>query len=120
LFSLEAWGSKILDSVERQERLLAETLGASPPSHFPAQQPRQLPSYHQQLPPIDAEDTELISRNDALKTPITGSDMILGWPIFPQEKPISTFPPAAFEEKPDRFQAGWFAYFKLTYKPILM
>ncbi|KAL3492245.1 hypothetical protein BJX62DRAFT_224726 [Aspergillus germanicus] len=105
VFSLEAWGSKILDSVERQERLLAETLGASPPSHFPAQQPQQLPSYHQQLPPIDAEDTELISRNDALKTPITGSDMILGWPIFPQEKPISTFPPAAFEEKPDRFQA---------------
>ncbi|KAL3460299.1 glycosyl hydrolase family 3 N terminal domain-containing protein [Aspergillus heterothallicus] len=103
-FSLEAWGSKILDSVERQERLLAESLGASPPVAF-AQQPPQLPSYHQHLPPIDAEDTELISRNDALKTPITGSDMILAWPIFPQEKPVSTFPPAAFEEKPERFQA---------------
>ncbi|KAL2854427.1 hypothetical protein BJY01DRAFT_231852 [Aspergillus pseudoustus] len=102
---LEAWGSKILDAVERQERLLAESLGASPPSHFPVQQPQQLPSYHQHLPAIDAEDTELISRNDALRTPITGSDMILSWPIFPQEKPVLTFPPAAFEEKPDRFQA---------------
>ncbi|KAL2814483.1 hypothetical protein BJX63DRAFT_420819 [Aspergillus granulosus] len=105
---LEAWGSKILDAVERQERLLADALGSSPPSHFLPQQPQPpppLPSYHQQLPPIDADDTELISRNDALKTPITGSDMILAWPIFPQEKPVSTFPPAAFEEKPDRFQA---------------
>ncbi|KAL2870934.1 uncharacterized protein BJX67DRAFT_210929 [Aspergillus lucknowensis] len=94
---LEAWGSKILDAVERQERLLAESLGASPPSHVPQHQ--QL--FNRCLP---AQDPELISRNDALKTPITGSDMILGWPIFPQERPVSTFPPAAFEEKSDRFQ----------------
>ncbi|KAL4940754.1 hypothetical protein BDV06DRAFT_15530 [Aspergillus oleicola] len=94
---LEGWGSKILDSVERQERLLTETFrSAASPSTLP-----QLPSFFQS--PIESQDTELISRNDTLKTPITGSDMILSWPIFPQDKPVSTFPPAAFEEKPDRF-----------------
>ncbi|KAL4955337.1 glycosyl hydrolase family 3 N terminal domain-containing protein [Aspergillus filifer] len=96
---LEAWGSKILESVERQERLLTETLGgAVSPSTLP-----QLPPTTFFPSPIESHDTELISRNDTLKTPITGSDMILSWPIFPQEKPVSTFPPAAFEEKPDRF-----------------
>ncbi|KAL2827201.1 hypothetical protein BDW59DRAFT_171490 [Aspergillus cavernicola] len=101
---LDAWGSKILDAVERQERLLSETLGAASPSHLaltlPHHQQQHLYNSNQ---PIEAQDTELISRNDALKTPITGSDMILNWPIFPQEKPVSTFPPSAFEEKPDRF-----------------
>ncbi|KAL4874764.1 hypothetical protein BJY04DRAFT_224672 [Aspergillus karnatakaensis] len=96
---LEAWGSKILESVERQERLLTDTLGATSP--LPLQQSQQLPAFFQS--PIETDDTELISRNDTLKTPITGSDMILSWPIFPQEKPVSTFPPPAFEEKPDRF-----------------
>ncbi|KAL4869506.1 hypothetical protein BDV12DRAFT_185192 [Aspergillus spectabilis] len=94
-----AWGSKILESVERQERLLTDTLGATSP--LPLQQSQQVTNFFQS--PIETDDTELISRNDTLKTPITGSDMILNWPIFPQEKPVSPFPPAAFEEKPDRF-----------------
>ncbi|KAJ5984749.1 hypothetical protein N7522_011945 [Penicillium canescens] len=32
--------------------------------------------------------------------------MILSWPIFPKEKPVSTFPMAAYSEKPDRFQTA--------------
>lgn len=56
--------------------------------------------------PVDEVDPESISRNDAPKTPITGSDMILSWPIFPKEKPVSTFPMAAYSEKPDRLQTG--------------
>ncbi|KAJ5859732.1 hypothetical protein N7534_005009 [Penicillium rubens] len=56
--------------------------------------------------PVDEVDPESISRNDALKTPITGSDMILSWPIFPKEKSVSTFPMAAYSEKPDRFQTA--------------
>ncbi|KAI9376197.1 hypothetical protein BJX61DRAFT_531032 [Aspergillus egyptiacus] len=102
---LEAWGSKILDAVERQERLLSESLGAGSPSSSQLRPTLQQPHlYHQQpLAPIETQDPELISRNDTLKTPITGSDMILSWPIFPQERPVSTFPPSAFEEKPDRF-----------------
>ncbi|KAL4787305.1 glycosyl hydrolase family 3 N terminal domain-containing protein [Aspergillus varians] len=103
----EAWGSKILDSVERQERLLTDTLEAATgrPSTLSFQQPQRPEQPFAGLfqSPVEPQDTELISRNDTLKTPITGSDMILSWPIFPQEKPVPTFPPAAFEEKPDRF-----------------
>lgn len=56
--------------------------------------------------PVDEVDPESISRNDAPNTPITGSDMILNWPIFPKEKPVSTFPMTAYSEKPDRYQTG--------------
>jgi hypothetical protein len=59
---------------------------------------------------VDEVDPESISRNDAPKTPITGSDMILSWPIFPKEKPVSTFPMTAYSEKPDRFQTGMVFY----------
>ncbi|KAJ5817486.1 Glycoside hydrolase superfamily [Penicillium robsamsonii] len=95
---LDTWGAKILDAVERQERLLAESLSVS----------RAPPLFSQQASPspVDEVDPESISRNDALKTPITGSDMILSWPIFPQEKPVSTFPMTAYSEKPDRFQTA--------------
>ncbi|KAL4897323.1 putative Zn(II)2Cys6 transcription factor [Aspergillus ambiguus] len=92
---LEAWGTRILDAVERQERLLSETLSVD-------RQPPQQASPS----PVDEVDPESISRNDALRTPITGSDMILSWPIFPREKPVSTFPMTAYAEKPDRFQAA--------------
>ncbi|KAL4911036.1 hypothetical protein BDW74DRAFT_184573 [Aspergillus multicolor] len=100
---LQEWGSKILDSVERQERFLVETLGAGSPSNVSHHVQQQQPFANFLQSPIEPQDTELISRNDTLKTPITGSDMILSWPIFPQERPVSTFPPAAFEEKSDRF-----------------
>ncbi|KAJ5517300.1 hypothetical protein N7527_008860 [Penicillium freii] len=92
------WGAKILDAVERQERLLSESLCLN----------RGAPLFSQQASPssVDEVDPESISRNDALKTPITGSDMILSWPIFPKEKSVSTFPMAAYSEKPDRFQTA--------------
>ncbi|KAJ5962536.1 hypothetical protein N7501_007477 [Penicillium viridicatum] len=95
---LDTWGAKILDAVERQERLLSESLYLN----------RGAPLFSQQASssPVDEVDPESISRNDALKTPITGSDMILSWPIFPKEKSVSTFPMAAYSEKPDRFQTA--------------
>ncbi|OQE12878.1 hypothetical protein PENFLA_c060G01747 [Penicillium flavigenum] len=95
---LDTWGAKILDAVERQERLLSESLSLN----------RGPPLFSQQASPspVDEVDPESISRNDALKTPITGSDMILSWPIFPKEKSVSTFPMAAYSEKPDRFQTA--------------
>lgn len=98
IFRLEAWGARILDAVERQERLLSENLTASKAQTFPVQQAS--PSS------VEDVDPESISRNDAPKTPITGSDMILSWPIFPKDKPVSTFPISAHSEKPDRFQTG--------------
>ncbi|CAI7622330.1 unnamed protein product [Penicillium pancosmium] len=95
---LETWGARILDAVERQERLLSQTLSLN-------QGP---PLFSQQASPspVDEIDPESISRNDAPKTPITGSDMILSWPIFPEKKPASTFPMTAYSEKPDRFQTA--------------
>ncbi|KAJ5943462.1 hypothetical protein N7516_003630 [Penicillium verrucosum] len=95
---LDTWGARILEAVERQERLLSESLSLN----------RGPPLFSQQASPspVDEVDPESISRNDALKTPITGSDMILSWPIFPKEKPVSTFPMAAYSEKPDRFQTA--------------
>ncbi|KAJ5454186.1 Glycoside hydrolasesuperfamily [Penicillium daleae] len=95
---LQSWGARILNAVERQERLLSESLSSKrAPSLFSQQ---ASPS------PVDEVDPESISRNDAPKTPITGSDMILSWPIFPKEKPVSTFPMEAYSEKPDRFQTA--------------
>ncbi|KAF3385148.1 putative beta-glucosidase H [Penicillium rolfsii] len=95
---LETWGARILEAVERQERLLSENLSLK----------RGPPLFSQQASPspVDEVDPESISRNDAPKTPITGSDMILSWPIFPREKPVSTFPLNSYSEKPDRFQTA--------------
>ncbi|KAJ5882605.1 uncharacterized protein N7529_001277 [Penicillium soppii] len=95
---LDTWGARILEAVERQERLLADSLSLNRAPPLFSQQPS--PS------PVDEVDPESISRNDAPKTPITGSDMILSWPIFPKEKPVSTFPMTAYSEKPDRFQTA--------------
>ncbi|KAJ5825627.1 hypothetical protein N7474_002765 [Penicillium riverlandense] len=95
------------NAVERQERLLSESL-ATRQEHHASLIPHPSPQQQQQLSPVlvDDVDPESISRNDALKTPITGSDMILNWPIFPKEKPVSTFPVEAYSEKSDRFQAA--------------
>lgn len=40
-----------------------------------------------------------MSRKDTLSTPITGSEMILRWSVFPKDKPFSTFPPSGYAEK---------------------
>lgn len=48
---------------------------------------------------LEDVDPETISRNDTPKTPVTGSDMILSWPIFPRNKPVNTFPAYAYAEK---------------------
>ncbi|KAF7715298.1 Fungal Zn(2)-Cys(6) binuclear cluster domain-containing protein [Penicillium ucsense] len=92
---LETWGARILDAVERQERLLSANLVSS--------QGQALATQLASPSSIEDVDPESISRNDAPKTPITGSDMILSWPIFPKDKPVSTFPMTAHSEKPDRF-----------------
>ena len=97
--SLETWGSRILNAVERQERILSENALINKDCLKQHESDTMLP-----FPP--EVDVESISRNDALKTPITGADMILSWPIFPKKKPVNTFPASAFSEKPDRFQPG--------------
>lgn len=48
---------------------------------------------------MDGDNLETLSRKDTPWTPITGSDMILKWSVFPQEKPVGTFPSSEYAEK---------------------
>jgi hypothetical protein len=67
------------------------------------QQPSPLSS---QVPTVEDDDLELLSRRDVPWTPITGSDMILAWSVFPQDKPASTFPASAYTQKPNPYALG--------------
>ncbi|KAL7783603.1 hypothetical protein V8C37DRAFT_397002 [Trichoderma ceciliae] len=90
----ETWGKKILTAVEEQGRLLSK-LTESGKNGF-QQRPDQIP----RLLDMDGDNLETVSRKDTPWTPITGSDMILSWSVFPQEKPVSTFPSSEYAEKP--------------------
>ncbi|EED17953.1 conserved hypothetical protein [Talaromyces stipitatus ATCC 10500] len=92
----ESWGERILDAVERQQKVLSEVL-AEKSDRRRAPFTNEILELHTSF---DEEvDLERISRNDTPKTPITGSDMILRWPIFPRNKPVDTFPAYAYAEK---------------------
>ncbi|KAK1255586.1 hypothetical protein MKX07_007845 [Trichoderma sp. CBMAI-0711] len=91
----ETWGKKILGAVEEQGRLLA-ALAEGGRNGLHQQRPDQLA----RLLDMDGENLETMSRKDTPWTPITGSDMILSWSVFPQERPVSTFPATEFAEKP--------------------
>ncbi|KUL85005.1 hypothetical protein ZTR_07763 [Talaromyces verruculosus] len=91
----ESLGERILVAVERQQKVLDELVAQRTdrgPTPF-ITETRDLDSS------LDDVDLEIISRNDTPKTPITGSDMILSWPIFPRNKPVHTFPAYAYSEK---------------------
>lgn len=47
-----------------------------------------------------------MSRKDVSWTPITGSDKILAWAVFPLEKPVTTLPMSAYKSKPNPFSHG--------------
>ncbi|KAL7894290.1 hypothetical protein HDV63DRAFT_396774 [Trichoderma sp. SZMC 28014] len=92
----ETWGKKILTAVEEQGRLLSSLAEGG----RNALQPR--PDDHMQLLrqlDMDGDNLETLSRKDTPWTPITGSDMILNWSVFPQEKPVGTFPSSEYTEK---------------------
>lgn len=95
----ETWGKKILTAVEEQGRLLSSLSE----NGF---QPR--PDQHQmsRLLDVEGDNLETMSRKDTPWTPITGSDMILGWSVFPQERPVSTFPSSEYAEKPKPSDLG--------------
>lgn len=88
-------GERILGAVERQQKVLDELVAQRTDrgrNSFIAEAQDLNAS-------LDEADLETISRNDTPKTPITGSDMILSWPIFPRNKPVHTFPAYAYAEK---------------------
>ncbi|KEF60106.1 uncharacterized protein A1O9_04956 [Exophiala aquamarina CBS 119918] len=91
----EVWATKILAAIDNQGRVLSD-LAQSTKDGL-----RQQPSPHpSQFSATEDDDLETMSRKDISWTSITGSDMILSWAVFPAEKPVDTFPAAAYVEKP--------------------
>lgn len=89
----ETWGKKILTAVEEQGRLLS-SLTEGGRNGLPQRSDQLL-----RLLDMDGDNLETLSRKDTPWTPITGSDMILNWSVFPQEKPVGTFPSSEYTEK---------------------
>lgn len=97
----EVWATKILAAIDSQGRVLSDLAQNSKDGL------RQQPSPHpSQFSVIEEDDLEAMSRKDIPWTPITGSDMILSWSVFPAEKPVDTFPAAAYVEKPHMLVLG--------------
>ena len=92
-----------MTAVEDHGRLLAD-LTQITKNGF--QQQRSSPPQLPRTPAMEGDDLEMISRKDTPWTPITGSDMILSWAVFPQEKLFSTFPASAYAEKPNLYDLG--------------
>ncbi|KAL7941116.1 hypothetical protein V8C42DRAFT_335802 [Trichoderma barbatum] len=90
----ETWGKKILTAVEEQGRLLSSL------SEGGRNGLQQRPDQLSRLLDMEGDNLETMSRKDTPWTPITGSDMILSWSVFPQERPVSTFPSSEYAEKP--------------------
>lgn len=88
----ESLGSKILSVMNQQGRVLQEL----------TQNLRATP--HGLIPHDD--DPESMSRKDVLWTPITGSDKILEWVVFPANQPVSTLPRSAYVAKPNPYALG--------------
>ncbi len=97
---VDAWGAKILAAVHRKDQRLA---GGAPTSCSPLSHSLDKNEKHSD---DDQVEVEMSSRNDSLRTCVTGADAILSWPIFPSEKPVSIFGTSAFSAKRDRFTPG--------------
>lgn len=99
----EVWATKILAAIDNQGRVLSDLAQTSKDGL------RQQPSPHpSQFSVIEDDDLETMSRKDISWTPITGSDMILSWSVFPTKKPVDTFPAAAYVEKPHPLAPGMY------------
>ena len=98
-FRFEVWATKILAAIDSQGRVLSD-IAQSSKDGLTRQQQSPHPS-QSQFSAVEDDDFETMSRKDIAWTPITGSDMILNWGVFPTKKPVSTFPEAAYMEKPN-------------------
>jgi hypothetical protein len=99
--SIEVWGHKIIKALDHQSQLIINLskprevvqgqLHCSTPSDYPVDDPGALESK---------------SRKDVLWTPITSSDKILDWVVFPQSRPFETLPASAYAVKPNKYIHG--------------
>lgn len=101
LRSFEVWGSKILSAIESQGRLLSDMAQTTREACQQQQSPR--PSHSSAL---DHDDPDSMSRKDVPWTPITGSDKILDWAVFPPDKPVRTLPASVYTVKPNPYAFG--------------
>ena len=97
---VDAWGAKILAAVHRIDQRL---VGGAPTSCSPLSHSLDKSEKASDDGQIELE---MLSRNDSLRTCITGADAILSWPVFPSAKPVSIFGTSAFCAKRDRFTPG--------------
>lgn len=100
----EVWGKKILGAIENQGHLLSEVMQMSRETAH--HQSPYSTSHHSQVQALEDDDPETVSRKDVRWTPITGSDKILQWAVFPREKPVQTLPESAFIAKPNHWALG--------------
>jgi len=94
---IETLGVKILAAIDR----LDSKLSSNEPSSIGATSLLVPNSSEDSL--YDHLDAEVLSRNDSLKTCVTGADAMLSWQIFPTDKPVAIFGPPAYCVKQDRF-----------------
>lgn len=102
----EAWGTKILTAIENQGRVLENIAQSTRYSGVQEHTPRAARPSSDEDDGDDDDDLETLSRKDVSWTPITGSDKVLDWGVFPPEKPVSTLPVSAYRSKPNPFSHG--------------
>ena len=112
-FRFEVWGTKILSAIESQGRLLSDIAQTTREGVFHHhQQQQQQQQQHSPRPShssvLEQDDPETMSRKDVPWTPITGSDKILDWAVFPADKPVRTLPASVYRVKPNPYAFGMY------------
>ncbi|CAI6094214.1 unnamed protein product [Clonostachys chloroleuca] len=93
----EILGGKILKAIEDQGQLIANLSAQGGLSNNSTNRHPSGP--HDIQFDETGDEIEAHSRKDVLSTPITASDDILKWNVFPADKPIRTFPASVFSAK---------------------
>jgi hypothetical protein len=97
-------GGKILKAIEDQGQLIANLsvqggLSNNSTNGHP-------PEPHDLHVDETGDEIEAHSRKDVLSTPITASDDILKWNVFPADEPIRTLPASVFSAKMNPYSNG--------------
>lgn len=100
----EIWGKKILDAIENQGLVLSDIAHATREGY------QQQSPHVSHSPALEQDDPETMSRKDVPWTPITGSDKILNWTVFPRNKPVCTLPASVYTVKPNPYAFGMFSH----------
>ena len=101
-----------MSAIENQGRLLSDIAQSTRENYRQVQLQQQQQQQRQQQTPqshspaLDHDDPDTMSRKDVPWTPITGSDKILDWTVFPPDKPVRTLPASVYTAKPNPYALG--------------